>query len=98
MARDGGPHADDRPGVVAASRCSLEGVGLKGVATVAGGLLLVPVSRSAFDEERAACGLCGSHVMLVGEMTQMLVRRLVGPGATAGECSVCQRVTYFALS
>lgn len=58
---------------------------------------LVPVRRDEFLEERAECQLCGAFVKPVGDMTRMLVQRRFGAGASAGQCPVCELVTYFAL-
>ncbi len=59
---------------------------------------VVGVSRTDFDEGCAECVICGAYVKPVGEMTQMLVRRKLGSDTAAGECSVCDLITYFALT
>ena len=58
---------------------------------------LIEVERAEFDEGRAECMICGAFVRAAGSMTQMLVRRRFGPDAVAGQCSVCELVTFFLL-
>lgn len=59
---------------------------------------LITVERVTFNEGRAECMICGAFVHAAGSMTQMLVRRRFGPDAVAGQCSVCELVTFFLLT
>jgi hypothetical protein len=59
--------------------------------------VLIPIPRSAFQEGRAECVVCGAFVREGGAMTQLLVQRRFGPHAAAGVCPVCELVTFFAL-
>lgn len=58
---------------------------------------LLTVRRAAFEEGTAECMICGAFVHAAGAMTQMLVRRRFGSDAAAGQCSVCELVTFFLL-
>ena len=60
-------------------------------------LQLSRTTSEEFESGRAECVICGAYVRRGGEMTQMLVRRRFGPGAVAGQCPVCDMVTFFTL-
>ena len=59
---------------------------------------LVRVDRAAFEDGRAECLFCGAYVRPVGETTRLLMHRVFGADAEAGECPVCGLLTYFRLT